>query len=98
MSGFDTKMMYAFENYLELQHSGEINMVSSAVQAKLGISKEEHHFILENYSALLEEYNKLKVVNEIIEDAKARVDGKGKEEKSMGFSKDEPEKDEPEEN
>ena len=98
MSKFDTKTMYAFEKYLELQRSGEINMVSSEVQTKLGISQEEHHFILENYSALLEEYNNLKVVNELIEDAKARVDGKGKDEKSMGFNKGEPERDEPEEN
>ena len=93
MSKFDTKTMYSFEKYLELQHSGELNMVSSEVQTKLGISKEEHHFILENYSSLLEEFRNLKVVNELIEDAKARVDGKGNDEKSLGFSKDSSEKD-----
>lgn len=92
MSSFDTKTMYAFEKYLELQKSGEINMVSSEVQTRLGISKEEHRFIMENYSALLEEFSNLKVVNELIADAKARVEGKGKEEKSLGFKKETPDK------
>ena len=96
MTVFEDKTMYAFEKYLELQRSGELNMVSSEVQARLGISKEEHHFILENYNALLEEYNRLKVVDEVIADAKARSEGKGKDEKSLGFNKNapEPEKDE----
>ena len=95
MSNFEDKTMYAFEKYLELQRSGEMNMVSSEVQARLGISKEEHHFILENYNALLEEYNRLKVVDEVIADAKARSEGKVKDEKSLGFKKTpEPEKDE----
>lgn len=92
MANFDTKTMYAFEKYLELQKSGEINMVSSEVQSKLGISKEEHQFIMKNYSALLQEFNELKVVNELIADAKARVEGKGKDEKSMGFTQDKADK------
>lgn len=85
MSSFDTKTLYNFEKYLMLQKSGEINMVSSEVQARLGISKEEHRFIMKNYSALLDEYNKLKVVDEIIEDAKKRVGDNSKDEKEMGF-------------
>ena len=90
MANYDTKTMYAFEKYLELQKSGEMNMVSSQVQTRLGISKEEHHFIMENYNDLLEEYKELKVVDEIIADAKARVNSKGKDEKSLGFSMEEP--------
>lgn len=90
MSDFDTKTMYTFEKYLELQRSGELNMVSSEVQVRLGISEEEHRFIMNNYSALLEEYNGLKVVNEIIADAKARAEGNNKDEKSLGFNMDNP--------
>lgn len=85
MAKFDTKMMYAFEKYLELQRSGEMNMVSKEIQGKLGISKEEHHFIMENYGDLLEEYTNLKVVNEVLADAKERAEGRGKDEPSLGF-------------
>ncbi len=86
MSKFDDKTIRDFEKYLKLQKSGEINMVSSQVRDKLGISKEEHEFIMKNYSAILEEYNDLKVVDEIIKDAKARVDGEVPQEKTMGFN------------
>lgn len=87
MAKFDVKTMYNFENYLRLQHSGEVNMVSSAARDKLGISKEEHRFILDNYNDLLQEYNELKVVDEIIDDAKQRVHDGGKGEKEMGFKR-----------
>ena len=90
MAEFEQKVMYTFEKYLELQKSGEMNMVSPEVQARLGISKEEHHFILENYGALLDAYKELKVVNEVIADAKERAEGRGKGEKSLGFKKSEP--------
>ena len=92
MSKFDTKTMYSFEKYLALQKSGEVNMASSEVQTRLGISKEEHYYIMENYNDLLEEYKSLKVVNEIIADAKARVEGKGKEDKGRNFTMDEEER------
>ena len=84
----DTKTMLNFEKYVKLQRSGEINMVSSEVQNRLGISKEEHQFIIENYSALLAEFEELKVVDEIIKDAKERVGGKGIEEKSKNLTHD----------
>lgn len=91
MANFEVATMTAFEKYLELQRSGEVNMVSSEVQVRLGISKEEHRYIMENYKALLEEFNSLKVVNEVIADAKARVGGKGKDEMGLGFNRNEPE-------
>ena len=81
MSKFDDKMMRQFEQYLKLQKSGEINMVSAQVRERLGITKEEHVYIMEHYSELLKEYNDLKVVDEVIADAKNRAegnDGKGK--------------------
>lgn len=86
MSKFDTKTMYVFEKYLELQHSGEINMASSEVQKRLGITKEEHRFILDNYNALYDEFKDLKVVDELIADAKERVEGKGKGDRDLDFS------------
>lgn len=85
MAKFGTKQMYNFENYLKLQHSGETNMVSSKVCEVLGISKEEHRFILDNYNEMLQEYEELKVVDELIDDAKQRVNDGGKGEKEMGF-------------
>lgn len=88
MVNFDTKTMYAFEKYLELQQSGELNMVSSEVQSRLGISQEEHRFIMENYAALMDEYKDLKVVDEVISDAKARVNGKTNEEMGKNFTQD----------
>lgn len=97
MSSFDTKTLYNFEKYLMLQKSGEVNMVSSEVQARLGISKEEHRYIIDNYSALLDEYNKLKVVDELIDDAKMRVGDNTKGEKEMGFKEAEQAEMEPQE-
>lgn len=91
---FDTKTMYSFEKYLELQHSGEVNMASKEARERLGIGKDEHLFLIENYSALLAEFKELKVVDELLKDAKARVEGKGKGEKSLGFHKAEPEQEE----
>ena len=81
MANFDTKTMFAFEKYLELQKSGEVNMASSEVRERLGISKDDHLFLVENYSALMAEYKELKVVNEVIADAKARVEGGAGKEK-----------------
>ena len=75
MAKFDTKTMYDFEKYLELQRSGELNMVSPEVREKLGITKDEHHYILEHYSELLDEYEEFKKVDELIEDAVARSEG-----------------------
>lgn len=92
MSNFDTKTMYNFEKYLELQKSGEMNMASPDVRTRLGISKEEHQFLMKNYSSLLQEFNNLKVVNEIIADAKARAEGKSRDDKTMTFSQGEVEK------
>ena len=91
MSKFDTKVMYNFEKYYDLQKSGEINMVSSEVQKKLGISQEEHRFIMNNYDDLLKEFENLKVVDELLEDAKKRVNGDYEPEKDKGFNKGEPE-------
>ena len=75
MAKYDTKTMYDFEKYLELQESGELNMVSPEVQSRLGITRDEHHYILQHYSELLAEYEELKVVDELIDDAKARAEG-----------------------
>ena len=75
MAKYDDRTLRNFENYLELQKSGEMNMVSSAVRERLGISKEEHLYILENYSDIKEEYESLKVVDEVLKDAKERVYG-----------------------
>ena len=85
MAQFDDKVMRNFELYLNLQKSGEINMVSSRVQDMLGISKDEHLFIMNNYSELLNAYNELKVVDEVISDAKERVAGKPGKHKSKGL-------------
>ena len=93
MSKFEDKVMRNFENYVKLQKSGKVNMVSSEVQKKLNISKEEHQFIIKNYDAIYEEFSQLKVVDELIADAKARVEGGGKEEKTMGFNKPDPDAD-----
>lgn len=73
MAKFDDRTLRNFENYLKLQQSGEMNMVSAGVRERLGISKEEHLFILENYSEIKKEYENLKVVDEVLQDAKARV-------------------------
>ncbi len=90
MSKYTTKEMYNFEQYLELQNSGIVNMVSPRVREILGIDENEHKFILTNYSGLLEEYKNLKVVDELLDDAKARVNGgQSKEENLM---RDEPSK------
>ena len=86
MAKFEDKTIRDFEKYLELQKSGELNMLSSQVQERLGISKEEHQFIIKNYQALKEEYDNLQVVDEIIKDAKARVNGEETQEKTMGFN------------
>lgn len=85
MAEFDTRTMYSFEKYLDLQKSGEVNMASSEVQKRLGITDAEHKFIMENYGALYETYKELKVVNEIIADAKERAEGgdKSKEKKEL---------------
>lgn len=91
MEKYDGKVMRDFEKYLELQKSGEINMVSSAVQKRLGITKEEHQFIMKNYNDIKKEYDKLFIVDEIIADAKKRVDGEVEPEKTMGFNKEAPE-------
>ena len=88
MAKYDTKTMYNFEKYLALQKSGELNMVSPEVQSRLGITKEEHLFILEHYSELLNEYEELKVVDELIDEAKARVEGEPEKERSKDFNKD----------
>lgn len=86
MAKFEDKTMRDFEKYLELQKSGEMNMMSPQVQERLGISKDEHLFIIKNYDALKKEYDELKVVDEIIKDAKARVNGEETQEKTMGFN------------
>lgn len=83
MAKFDDKVMRDFEKYLQLQKSGEINMVSSRVQDILGITKEEHRFIMENYSEISKEFNDLKVVDEVIKDAKVRAEGKGDKEQGL---------------
>lgn len=93
MAKFDDKTIRNFELYLNLQKSGEINMVSARVRDVLGISKDEHLFIMNNYSELLEAYNKLKVVDEVITDAKERVAGnpgksKGLDDRAFGLSPD----------
>ena len=85
MTKFDDKTMRAFEKYLELQKSGKTNMVSSRVQDMLGISKDEHIFIMTHYSELLDEYNSLKVVDEVIADAKERVGDNHAKSKGKGF-------------
>ncbi len=85
MTKFDDKMMRTFEKYLELQKSGKTNMVSSRVQDMLGISKDEHAFIMTHYSELLDEYNSLKVVDEVIADAKERVSDNHGKSKGKGF-------------
>lgn len=93
MAKFDDKTMYNFERYLNLQKSGELNMVSSEVRMKLGISEEEHHFILNNYTDLKKEFDDLKVVDEVLADAKQRANGDYEPDKTMGFNKTEPEAD-----
>ena len=91
MAKFEDGLMRVFERYLEIQKSGEINMVSSRVRDVLGISKEEHQFIMTHYAELLEEFNELKVVDEVIADAKERVaksSGKGKGSKGKEVTSD----------
>lgn len=90
MSKYEAKIMYNFEKYLDLQSTGAVNMVSPKVREILGISESEHRFILQNYSELKQEYDELKVVDELLKDAKARVDGDKAKEK--GLVKDEPHK------
>ncbi len=91
MANFDTKTLYNFEKYLELQRSGKYNMVSPEAREALGLSKEEHQYIIKNYSEILKEYESLKVVDEIIADAKSRVNGDVGQDKTMGFNKSNPE-------
>ena len=88
MAKFDTKTMYDFEKYLELQKSGELNMVSPEVRERLGLTKDEHHYILMHYGELLEEYEEFKKVDELIDDAVARVEGGPEQELSQGFQTD----------
>ena len=90
MSKYDDRTIRNFEKYLQLQKSGEMNMVPSQVQGRLGIDKEEHLFILNNYDALLEEYNSMKVVDEVLEDAKSRANGNHSKEQTKGFNKSAP--------
>lgn len=87
MSKFDTRTMYNFEKYIQLQKSGEVNMVSPEVRNRLDITKDEHLFILNNYDALLKEFNELKVVDKVLEDARQRVNGDKEQERDMGFSR-----------
>lgn len=91
MAKFDDKVMRDFEKYLTLQKSGEVNMMSSRVQSQLGISKDEHMFILNNYNELKKEYDSLKVVDDVLADANKKVHGDSEPDKTMGFNKTDPE-------
>lgn len=84
MAKYDSKTMYNFEKYLKLQKSGDLNMVSPKVQTRLGITKDEHLFILMNYDKILQEYEENKSLDKDIEDAVARAEG----EQSEGHSRD----------
>ncbi len=86
MTTHDTKTMYNFEKYLELQRSDELNMVSPEVRDRLGISREEHLYILNNYDELLKEYEELKVVDEIIDEAKNRAESESGKEQTRGLN------------
>ena len=88
MAKYDTKTMYDFEKYLELQRSGELNMVSPEVQDRLGITKDEHLYILQHYSELLAEYEEFKKLDEVIDDAVARVEGEQEKDDSKAFETD----------
>lgn len=46
----------AFERFVKLQYSGVVNMVSKNVQDVLGITPEEHRYILNNYESLKKKY------------------------------------------
>ena len=88
MAKYDAKTMYDFEKYLEFQKSGELNMVSPEVQDRLGITKDEHLYILQHYSELLEEYEEFKKLDEVIDDAVARVEGEQEKDDSKAFETD----------
>ena len=75
MAKYDSKTMYNFEKYLKLQKSGDLNMVSPEVQTRLGITKDEHLFILTNYDKLREEYEENKTLDKDIEGAIVRAEG-----------------------
>ncbi len=48
----------AFKRYLEIQKSGVTNMFDSRIVCELAnITKDEHIYIIKNYSALVNEYN-----------------------------------------
>lgn len=88
MANYDSKTMYNFEKYLELQKSAELNMVSPEVQTRLGITRDEHHYILEHYSELLEEYEENKNLDKDIEDAISRAEGEQDKFESKDLNKD----------
>lgn len=46
----------AFERYVKVQKSGELNMLDKRVQWAAHIKEREHLYIIEHYSELSEEY------------------------------------------
>ena len=46
----------AFNRYVKVQKSGEMNMLDPNVQNAAKISKDEHLYIIKHYSELSEEY------------------------------------------
>tara|TARA_R100000234_G_scaffold119302_1_gene101864 strand:+ start:987 stop:1166 length:180 start_codon:yes stop_codon:yes gene_type:complete len=45
-----------FHHFVKIQHSGEYNMVDSAVADIIGIDSTQHMFILRNYEELEQKY------------------------------------------
>lgn len=45
-----------FESFKNLQKQGVCNMVSPEVRTLVGLTKEQHYYILNNYSELEEKY------------------------------------------
>ena len=52
MKKFTKAQMAQFDRFVQVQKSGRHNMLSPLAGAAAGISKEEHAFILENYSSM----------------------------------------------
>jgi hypothetical protein len=52
MRTFTVKQLADFRRFRKLQRTGRYNMASPAAAAALGLTKEEHLFVIENYDAL----------------------------------------------
>lgn len=46
-----------FRKYLKLQEKGDYNMMSPQVRIKLGLTREEHQYLMFNYEKIAKQYD-----------------------------------------